>query len=496
MRLASFKQVSPWAVWLPRFVTLALYVAAGGFLLHTSPEARVFGKYSTGYAVFLGGLFLVVIPGLHRLARFCAITQQLTSSSGKRVVIRPRHKLAVVAVFAGGCYLIASALIDHVLRRQALGFNPNIFHPYLQNSPTPDDPRLHVNRWGFRGDDLAVRKDADVFRVFVFGGSTVYCGTVPYEQTHCRVLEKRLRAAYPQYRIEVQNLGAEWHTSEHDTIKLLFLAQDFSPDLAITFHAINDLVRSLSPDMFAQGDYWPDYRHYYGGAANLATQGAKTPFLVRAATGHWCSDLRFDRMRLNGPDGHGIKGMRVLFYPKAQEIDIRDWKSLPAFQRNMGDFVHIARAKGMQVLLATQPSLYHDDLTLEERQLLSFPLSHYSEGRRPSLRAMIDGMRQFNDVTRRIARENRVELVDLEERMPKTTQYLYDDVHYTAAGNELIGNAFAEAIIESQFVDRVMARRRDESSPSPRVNPAPTAAEPPATGRRYATVLPGVGDHQ
>lgn len=467
---------SPWAIWLPRFFTAGLYIAALGFLLHTSPDPRLFGKYNTGYALFLAGLFLIVIPTLHRLARFCAMTHRFKSSSGKRLVIRPRHKIGTVAVLAGSLFLLANAVIDRALRRQALGFNSNVFHPYLQNSPTPNDPRLHVNRWGFRGDDLDLRKDADVFRVFVFGGSTVYCGTVPYEQTHCRVLEKRLRAAYPQYRIEVQNLGAEWHTSQHDTIKLLFLAQDFAPDIAITFHAINDLVRSLSPDMFAEGAYWPDYRHYYGGAANLATHGAKTPLLIRAASGHWCSDLRFDTMRLNGPDGRGIKGMRVLFYPKAQEIEIHQWKSLPAFRRNLADFVQIARTKDIQVLLATQPSLYHDDLTPDERRLLGFPLSHYFNGQRPSLHSMVAGMRQFNDATRRIARENRVELVDLDERMPKTTAYLYDDVHYTAAGNALIGNAFADAIIESQLVDRVMERRRNESGSPARSDSGPTAA--------------------
>ena len=473
MHASPVKHTSSVGTWLPRLTTACLFLAALGFLLHTSPEPRVLGKYSGGYVIFLAGLFLAVIPALHCLARFCAVAHELSWSSGKRVLVRPWQKLTAIAVLASCAYLSANAVIDHVLQRKALGFNPNIFHPYLQNSPTPNDPQLHVNRWGFRGDDINVRKEDDVFRVFVFGGSTVYCGTVPYEQTHCRVLEKRLRAAYPHYRIEVQNLGAEWHATEHDTIKLLFLAQDFSPDLAITFHAINDLVRSLSPDMFAEGPYWPDYRHYYGAAANLATHGAKTPLLIRAATGYWCSDLRFDKMRLNGPDGQGIKGMRALFYPKAREIEIRDWNSLPAFERNLRDFVEIARAKGIEVLLATQPSLYRDDLTPAERQLLGFPLSHYFDGQRASLHSMVDGMRQFNDATRRIAGAGSIELVDLDERMPKTTDYLYDDVHYTKAGNELIGNAFADAILEAKLIDRVMDRRRAARNPSPRVSPAP-----------------------
>jgi len=53
-----------------------------------------------------------------------------------------------------------------------------------------------------------------------------------------------------------------------------------------------------------------------------------------------------------------------------------------------------------------------------------------------------------------------VDLVDLERLMPKTTAYLYDDVHYTKAGNELVGGAFADKIIASKIIDRVMEQRR------------------------------------
>ena len=34
--------------------------------------------------------------------------------------------------------------------------------------------------------------------------------------------------------------------------------------------------------------------------------------------------------------------------------------------------------------------------------------------------------------------QEEVDLVDLERQMPKTTAYLYDDVHYTQAGNYLV----------------------------------------------------------
>lgn len=442
---------------MPRLASSLLFVLALGYLLHTSNDPVVLGKYDAQYATFLAVLFFVVLPLFHWLARFCAVPHELKSRSGRTVVVRPWHKLTVATLLAFALYLTTDALTDRFVSGRTITFGGDAYHPYLQNTPLPNDTSVHVNRWGFRGDDLDQAKGDGVFRVFVFGGSTVYCGTVPYEQTHCRILEKRLRDAYPQYHVEVQNLGADWHTTEHDTVKLLFYAQDFSPDLAITFHGINDLVRTFTPDMFGEGPYRSDYRHYLGAAANLVTRGRKIPLTITA--GHWCSDFRFDQIRINGPDGNGLGGVRTSFVPKAQNVQITEWKSLPAFERNLRDFVDIARSKGIHVLLATQPSLYREDLSPQERQLLVFPLTHYFGGKRPSLYSMIDGMRRFNDTTRRLATQVGVPLVDLEQQMPKTTEYLYDDVHYTVAGNELIGNALADDIIESGVVDRVMEER-------------------------------------
>jgi hypothetical protein len=443
--------------WLPRLASCAAFLLALGYLLHTSHDPVVLGKYDAQYATFLAVLFVVVLPAWHFLASFCAVTHELKSRSRRSFLVRPRHKVTVVVFAAAALYLAMGAYTDRLVETRTITFGGDRYHPFLQNTPLPNEAAQHVNRWGFRGDDLDQVKRDDVFRVFMFGGSTVFCGTVPYEQTHCRVLERRLREAYPQYHVEVQNLGADWHTTEHDTIKLLFYSQDFAPDLVVTFHAINDLVRSLTPDMFSEGPYRSDYRHYLGATANLVTHGRKIPWSVGG--GYWCSDLRFDQIRIEGPEGQGLAGVRTSFVPKAREVQITDWQSLPAFQRNLRDFVTIARSKGMYVLLATQPALYREDLTARERQLLVFPLTHHFAGKRPSLHSMIDGMRLFNDATRRLTAQLNVDLVDLERQMPKTTDYIYDDVHYTKAGNELIGNAFADHIIETKIVDRVMEQR-------------------------------------
>ena len=471
------------ARWIARLATAAVVVFSLGFLAHTSHDPVVLGKYNLRYASFLALLFLVVIPLFYATVRFLTVAHEIKLADGRTTLVKPRQKLTVAALVILVGYTGANWLVGRLVTGKVLTHDAHVFHPYLQNVARPNVAGQHTNHWGFRGDEMQLAKRPDTFRVFVFGGSTVHCGTVDYEQTHCRILEKRLRAAYPDYHIEVQNLGAEWHATEHDTIKLLFFAQDFAPDLAIIFHGINDLVRGFEPDLFSIGPYRSDYRHYLGAVTNLVRPDAAGP-LANVAAGHWCSDLRFDRVRLVGPYGTGIHDLRTFFYPKSRPVEIAEWRSLPAFKRNLLDFVLIARMKQVQVLLATQPSLYRLDLTPREQELLGFPYSHQFHGQRASLKSMIEGMRRFNDATRRIARETGTRLVDLDLRMPKTTQYLYDDVHYTPAGNALIGDAFADDIIASGIVPQAMRLRQSSGSRLPAEPTQPMAAGSGVLGRR------------
>ena len=460
MNESSRPQPSPIVRWFPRLVTAAAFVFALGFLLHHSPYPVLFGRYNERYLAFLALIFLVGLPLVYFAVRFFVTTHELKGAAGRRIAFGPRQKL-LVAVFLGLVgTIVGNWYLGRVLAGNVATHDAHSFHPYLQNVARPNHKEQHVNRWGFKGDDLELKKDPKTFRVFVFGGSTVHCGTVPYEQTHCRVLEKRLRERYPEYQIEVQNLGAEWHCTEHDVIKLLFFAQDFQPDLVVIFHGINDLVRSFETDFFGEGPYRSDYMHYYGAVSNLARPGRTASLFINAAGGHWCSDLRFTQVRLAGPEGNGVNNMLTMFFPKARTVEVENWNSLPAYERNLRDFIEIAATKNMQVLLATQASLYRTDLSEDDQQLLSFPLSHQFHGQKASLRSMTEGMQRYNDVTRQIARDTSVHLVDIEQKMPKTTQYLYDDVHYTKDGNSLIGNAFADDIIAWDIVPTTIATRQ------------------------------------
>lgn len=430
----------------------AAFFASLGFLFHTSHWPEVLGKYSVMYVGVLAVWFLVIVPTAYFVPRFLLSTNTIKLLRGD-VAIRPRHKLTAAVILGLAGYIGFNWLLDYQFRTMVATRNPSRFHPYLQNTPRPGNVLQHINRWGFRGDEIELEKPAGAYRIFCFGGSTMYCGTVEYEESHCCVLQRELQKAYPGQKIEVQNLGAEWHCTEHSLIKLLTDAQDFQPDLVVMFHGINDLIRTWSPDDFADGPFRRDYGHYLGATANLVRPGNNLGSFSRAMYGHWFSDFRFQQVRLDGPYGKGLNGTGTLFFPKCQAVDWTDWKSLPSFRRNMQEFVRSAKGKGMQVVLATQPSLYRDDLSEHEWRTLIFPISQQFDGRMASFASMARGMRRFNDTARSVAEEENVPLVDLDAAVPKQLKYMYDDVHYTPAGNDLVGRTMARAIVDLGLIE-------------------------------------------
>ena len=51
-----------------------------------------------------------------------------------------------------------------------------------------------------------------------------------------------------------------------------------------------------------------------------------------------------------------------------------------------------------------------------------------------------DALERYNDVTRRLGQEYKVEVVDLARSLPKTSRYFYDFIHFTNEGAEAVAN--------------------------------------------------------
>ena len=445
---------------LAALATLAMVVLGVGFCLHTDFEPTVFGKYGTGYFLFLLAWWLLLTPLTFVFVRFVLRTQRIELSTGTAWHVRPSLKILLcLLLYWGGQAVVERQIHKRTGKGVATPMRSDEFHPYLQNVLRSSKEAFGTNRWGFRGAEIERAKPAGVVRIFTLGGSTTASVPIALPETYPERLAARLREAWPDVTFEIQNAAAEWHTTQHSVIKLLTDLREFEPDVLICYHAVNDLCRSLTPDLFGSGSYRDDWRHYRGSVASLADPRRGRWPIVRMRVGYCFSDLFMHRVRIIGPEGEGVRGMRMAFLPKAQEQDVEDWPSLAAFRRNLGDLCEICRDAGIELVLASQPFLYREDLDAYERSLLWTPISHQWEGKRVSVRAMIGGMRAFNAATAEVARARGVGFVDLEAAVPKTVEYMYDDVHYTSKACDLIAGVVFEHLREAGTIERRLAQR-------------------------------------
>jgi hypothetical protein len=423
------------------YLSVAIYTfIIIGFYFHSSNRPQFFGKYDLKYLFFLT-VISTSVPYVFLLFQFL-LSKTNIKIRGDSVILTPSVKVLSFVVL-----IVFILIVDDVIfyfatnNEQHLRQNLQSFHPSLLVQPIRGDKEKNINRWGFRGEDIEKEKPIESFRIFMLGGSTVFSGEVKFEQSHPRLLEHYLRKHYPKIKIEVQNAGMHWHSSQESLIKFLTKIEDFHLDLAIVWHAVNDLYRSFSPKDFSIGPYQSDYSHYYGPLQGMIrsyrnsykTRVGSLSYLVDLGKNYWFSDLK----------------------QAYQPISVESFRSLPSFERNMRNIVQIAKLKNVYIILASEPFLYHIDLSDKEKKKIQFDdLFMTEDGKKPDMISIIHGMNLFNETARNIAMENEVPFFDLEKVVPKTLDYFLDDVHYTEKGNKIIAEKLSEFVIQTKIIDK------------------------------------------
>ena len=419
-----------------------------GLLCHTYKPPLLWHKYSIMALIALtlvGAGFFV----FRALVRFTFSSGPVTLKNGKQVCLSPRFKVMYIL------FLLALLLVpmEVHLRRQHRPIAKDIriesFHPFLQTKLSVHRTDLPVNTHGFRGEDISKIKPNNTFRIFLIGGSSILSERVAFDHSHARCLEKSLRAYYPDRRIEVQNAGGNWHTSEHTLIKYLFHIKDFSPDMIIVWHAINDMHYSFVPPEYSRGSFESDYSHFYGALSNMVfdrfvKQDLPFPITINlkiftAAKG-FCWNVLYSDFREQPPKPHPG---RVTALP-----------SLASFNRNMKSLAKITNHDGVKLVLASQPTLFRPGLGKQERLSIWFPHSFIDPNNiYPDMDSMIAGIRAFNETTKRIAGEYGIPFIDLASKIPRTREYFFDDCHYTIKGNALIAQELFMFIAHNQLIE-------------------------------------------
>lgn len=321
-------------------------------------------------------------------------------------------------------------------------------HRFLGYYLTPSwvrEPDKH-NSLGYRGEEVVVPKPDGVYRIVAIGGSTTYGGGVDdYRQAYPYLLQQYLNERGYE-NVEVVNAGVGGYRTWESLINLQFRVLDLEPDLIIIYHAINDIAPRL---VWPPSEYRGDLSGYLDPPlifrpslierSNLArmvmisldlTQPAIALSRTWAPRTEFSYEALFEEQRSEGTYPQGI-----FLEVSAQEM-LRQNPPI-YFERNLRSMVAIARANGIEVILAT--FVYSPDFK-------------YVQVSSPEYQS---ALAEHNDVIRLITASTEAHLFDFASLMPTNEKYFTDGVHFTFEGNQLRANLFADFIIESGFLDGI-----------------------------------------
>jgi len=282
------------------------------------------------------------------------------------------------------------------------------------------------NSLGFRGPEPP-RDFSSRLTVLTIGGSTTECLFLSDGKTWTDEMARRLAQTFPD--IWVNNAGLDGQSTYGHLILLRDFVDGLHPRVAVFLIGANDvgldagngydtaLLPPPSPIRRA-ASFLTDHLELAGLAQNV----------VRVVRTH------------NEGFGHAEIDPRTIRKleddPETTRATIAKYSApLPDFAARVAAIVEECRRHGIEPVLVTQPLLNGDAIDPSTGvDLGSMQIRGAANGR---LWWRVQEM--YNDVTRRVAKDRNVLLVDAAHEMPKDSRLFYDFMHYTNQGAATLG---------------------------------------------------------
>jgi lysophospholipase L1-like esterase len=347
-------------------------------------------------------------------------------------MMKLHHLLKNLGVFLGGC-LVALVVLELLLRVYnplEIRFKPDRIvlpvnkHYLINNVGTftklPPTTIHTKNSLGFRGAPPPSNFQ-DYLTIVTIGGSTTECFYLSDGHTWPDLLGQELSRHFN--RVWINNAGLDGATTYRHIILMEDYVIKLRPKVVLFLIGINDVgAGNLEEAEKHRGHYlrrmWRAllYRsEVYSLGQNLYH------YYIAQRQG-----LRHTEIKLSQ-----VETLANIPESTAQKT-LQDYRtnSLPFFAQRLEKLVKICRAHGIEPVLITQPTLYGpgtDPVT--GVNLETIKIGDHLNGW-----LMFKIVDLYNEVTRRVAHQDGVLLIDLARELPKNSAYYYDYLHYTEPG--------------------------------------------------------------
>ena len=305
--------------------------------------------------------------------------------------------------------------------------HPHLIYGLKEGQQTPE---VTINAQGFRGGDWA-QKDSSSCRIIVLGGSAAFgMGASRDDKVFLNLLQRRLNASM-ETRVEVYNAGVPGYGSKQELILLATSLLDYDPDMILIF------------------DGWNDF--YFSGLRPPAVQEALSPSffeldeIIGRNTQRWLNVFRLSAFFRWAERNIWIphEGGRTRRFDRfSDNLEVY----LPDYRKNLERIVRLARAYGADVVIVSQPELFHREGEIPEAEqevrLRYNRKQHqgYEEFSRTQYPAFIEAARQ-------VAVAEDVPSLDATAAFDEFDGVAFMDfVHFTDEGNQLLAQYLFPAV--------------------------------------------------
>jgi hypothetical protein len=284
------------------------------------------------------------------------------------------------------CYAAADIFYQHWFDKHR-----KQYHPYLQLMP---------NDFKMRGNET----DSTI-KVFCLGGSTTELPDKSGIDWPSRV-GKILKTRYKVENAEIYNLGRQWYTSLHTLINYETNLRQYKPTVLLIMQSVNDLLHNADFSYFSRGSFRDDYGHFYGPVNRIIDRRSLWRYLSDEISGLW-------------------------YYKPRKTVTTSTFRGLLTYIKNITTIIELAKLDDTKVILMTEPSLFKKNMSPSEiSAVLMLKVEAINDTMVWSIETVTEGMSQYNDAIKKIAKEQNLYLIDLDKYVPKELKYFHDEVHY------------------------------------------------------------------
>lgn len=288
---------------------------------------------------------------------------------------------------------------------------------------------------GYRGEKI--KNHENEYRILIIGGSTSECLYLDNKETWPYLLKKELGETVNNKEVITMNIGKSGHGLRNNLLALKYLPDYYEPDLIIILTGANDVLFRLS-----RGSAWQPFNESEYDRTESYTFSVTPEYSWKSTIIYKIYktvELKFRDIKPQ--DGIG----ETLAENRLKRQNAKNWVTevpnltlaLEDYERNLKRVIELSKEKNSSILFMTQPYLYKENMTKEEDESL-WMTYNFGDIYYPT-ETMIYSMEAFNNKLLEVCKNNpEIYCIDLEKKVPKTFNYIYDDMHFNENGARFV----------------------------------------------------------